>query len=43
MVQCEKQNILNYQIISALYSKELMKFNIDWFENLLRKMREGEI
>ncbi|MDR1003054.1 MAG: PadR family transcriptional regulator [Oscillospiraceae bacterium] len=39
----ENKDILNYQFISALYGKELIKFNIDWFENLLRKMRNGEI
>ena len=39
----ENQDILNYQFASALYGKELIKFNIDWFESLLRKMRNGEI
>lgn len=39
----EHKDILNYQLVSALYGKDLIKFNIDWFENLLRKMRNGEI
>lgn len=39
----EYKDILNYQYITALYGKELMKFNINWFENLLRKMRNNEI
>lgn len=39
----ENKDILNYQLVSALYGKDLIKFNIDWFENLLRKMRNGEI
>ncbi len=39
----ENEDILNYQFVSALYGKELIKFNIDWFESLLRKMRDGEI
>lgn len=39
----ENKDILNYQFVSALYGKELIKFNIDWFESLLRKMRNGEI
>ncbi|MGN1132922.1 MAG: PadR family transcriptional regulator [Oscillospiraceae bacterium] len=39
----EHKDILNYQFVSALYGKDLIKFNIDWFENLLRKMRNGEI
>lgn len=39
----ENKDILNYQFVSALYGKELFKFNIDWFESLLRKMRNGEI
>lgn len=37
------QEIFDYQLISALYGKDLYKFNIDWFENMLRKMRNGEI
>lgn len=39
----EHKDILNYQFVSALYGKDLIKFNIDWFENLLGKMRNGEI
>ena len=39
----EHKDILNYQFISALYGKDIIKFNIDWFENLLGKMRSGEI
>lgn len=39
----EQKDILNYQLVTALYGRDLIKFNIDWFENLLRKMRNGEI
>lgn len=39
----EYKDILNYQFASALYGKDIIKFNIDWFENLLGKMRNGEI
>lgn len=39
----ENRDILHYQFISALYGKDMIKFNIDWFENLLGKMRSGEI
>lgn len=39
----EHRDILNYQLASALYGKDLIKFNIDWFENLMKKMAEGEI
>lgn len=39
----EHKDILNYQFASALYGKALIKFNIDWFESLLRKMRNNEI
>lgn len=39
----DNKDILNYQFASALYGKELIKFKIDWFESLLRKMRNGEI
>lgn len=39
----EYDDIFNYQLVSALYGKDLMRFNIDWFESLLNKMRSGEI
>lgn len=39
----EQKDILNYQFASALYGKDIIKFNIDWFEQLLGKMRNGEI
>jgi len=35
--------IFDYQLASAFYGRDLYKFNIDWFENLLSKMRNGEI
>jgi len=37
------KDILNYQLTSAFYGRDLYKFNIDWFENLLQKMQDGEI
>lgn len=39
----EHMDIFNYQLVSALYGKDLIKFNINWFEGLLKKMRSGEI
>lgn len=39
----EHRDIFNYQLVSALYGKDLIKFNIDWFEGLLNKMRSGAI
>lgn len=39
----ENRDILNYQMVSALYGRDLMKFNIDWYEQLLRKIKDGEI
>ncbi len=35
--------IFHYQLASAFYGKDLYRFNIDWFEALLNKMRSGEI
>lgn len=37
------KEIFNYQLASAFYGKDLYKFNIEWFENLLNKMTNGEI
>lgn len=42
-VSAENQDIFNYQLVSALYGKELIQFNIDWFQNLLEKIKNGEI
>lgn len=39
----EHKDILNYQLASAFYGKDLIKFNIDWFGNLLGRMKNGEI
>lgn len=37
------KEIFNYQLVSALYGKDLIKFSIQWFENLLSRMRKDEI
>lgn len=39
----EHKDIWNYQFVSALYGRDIIKFNIEWFENLLGKMGNGEI
>ena len=39
----EDRDIFHYQMVSAFYGRDLMKFNIDWFEQLLNKVRNGEI
>ena len=36
----EHKDIFHYQMMSALYGKDLIKFNISWFESLLNKMRD---
>ncbi|HHZ07075.1 MAG TPA: PadR family transcriptional regulator [Clostridiales bacterium] len=37
------KDIFNYQFLSALYGKDLFQFNVEWFENILKKMRNDEI
>lgn len=37
------REIFNYQLMSVLYGKDFYQFNIEWFENMLRKIRNGEI
>lgn len=37
------KEIFDYQIASALYGRDFYKFNIYWFEDLLEKIRSGEI
>lgn len=39
----ECRDIFNYQLASAVYGRDIIKFNIDWYENLLGKMKEEEI
>lgn len=36
----EFADILHYQALSAVYGRDMMKFNIEWFENLLERMRK---
>lgn len=38
----EHTDIVHYQLMSALYGRDLIKFNIDWFEDLLSKMRDSK-
>lgn len=38
-----KKDIFNYQLLSALYGMDFIKFNIGWYENLLRRIKEHEI
>lgn len=35
----EFADILHYQHLSAVYGRDMMKFNIEWFETLLERMR----
>lgn len=37
------RNVYNYQYISAVYGRDMIQFNIAWFENLLEKMEANEI
>ena len=39
----ENRDIFNYQLVSALYGRDFIKFNIDWYKKLLNKMRGQEI
>ena len=38
-VPAEAADILKYQLQSAMYGRDLIKFNIDWFERLLCEIR----
>ena len=38
----DKKDILTYQFAAARYGRDFMKFNIDWYEKLLREIRERE-
>ena len=42
-VSGRNRDIFNYQLESALYGRDLYKFNIEWLEALLRKIRSSEI
>lgn len=39
----EFKDVLNFQVMSAVYGRDLMKFNIDWYESMLGKMRNSEL
>ena len=34
----EYKDVYNYQYMSAVYGRDMIQFNIDWFKNLLEKM-----
>lgn len=38
----EHKDIFHYQQMSALYGKDMIEFNIRWFEGLLTKIRDRE-
>lgn len=42
-VSVENKDIFDYQMISAFYGRDLIKFNIDWYEKLLNSIRSREI
>ena len=42
-IDTEYFDIFQYQHMSAIYGRDLMKFNIDWYEGLLQKMRRKEL
>lgn len=35
----EGSDIFKYQLVTAQYGRDLLKFNIDWYESLLSEMR----
>lgn len=39
----EFKAVFDYQYASALYGRDMIKFSIDWFENLLIKIRSEEV
>ena len=39
----ENKDILNYQSAAARYGKDFMKFNIEWYQNLLDEIRGGKL
>ncbi|MGL6200695.1 MAG: PadR family transcriptional regulator [Lachnospiraceae bacterium] len=37
----EAQDILQFELSTAYYGRDLLQFNIDWFEKLLSQIQEG--
>ena len=38
-VPAESREIFQYQLLTARYGRDVMQFNIRWYENLIREMR----
>lgn len=38
----ENRDIVNYQLLSAKYGVDILKFQIDWYTQLLENMKEGK-
>ena len=34
-----QNEVFRYQLVTAQYGRDLMKFNITWYEKLLQKMK----
>ena len=41
-VPADKEDIFQYQLASARYGRDLYQFNIQWFEDLLKKVRNHD-
>lgn len=39
----EYKDVFEYQLVSAMYGRDMMKFNIDWYEKFLKKIRSDEL
>lgn len=37
------QDIANYQLLSAKYGVDTLKFHVDWYTKVLEDMKEGKI
>lgn len=40
-IPVERRNIVFFQLAAARYGRDFMKFNIQWYENLLREVKDG--
>ena len=39
----ETKDIIKYQLLSAKYGMDILKFNLDWYSQVLENMKEGDV
>ena len=42
-VSNDMMDVFNYQLMSACYGRDMLKFNIDWYEKMLSQIEGAQL